>query len=345
MMQPRSSRDGRWKRARVLALVTLLGLLAVACGGDKPQTTLDPAGEYARDPDKLWDLVFYIAVAIFVIVEAVLVFAVVKFRHKPDRHAAQFHGNTKLEVVLTAVPAIILAAIAVPTVGQIFRLSEEPVGEYLNVEVQGRQFWWRFEYPDLGVVTANELHIPVGQDVRLALDGYDVVHNFWVPRLAGGEDVIPTRTNHILMKADEPDVYLGQCKEFCGESHSRMRIRVVAQTPEEFEAWIAEQQAEAEPAASSVAEGADIFSQTCTACHAVAGTENAPADDSALSGPNLTHFMSREMFAGNTFENNEDNLRRWIDNPPAMKPGATMPDYGLSEQQIEAVVAYLQTLE
>jgi cytochrome c oxidase subunit 2 len=158
--------------------------------------------------------------------------------------------------------------------------------------------------------------------------------------------VIPTRTNHILMKADEPDVYSGQCKEFCGDSHSRMRIRVVAQTPEEFDAWIQDQlQEAAAPSAGGAAEGAEIFSQTCTACHAVAGTEGAPDDDAALSGPNLTHLMSRERFGGNTFENTEDNLRRWIADPPAMKPGTTMPDYGLSDEQIDAVVTYLQTLE
>lgn len=344
-MQPRSSRGGRTVRTRVFALLALLAFTAVACGGGGPQSVLDPEGEYAREPDKLWNLVFWIAVVIFFVVEAVLVWAVVKFRHNPDRQAAQFHGNTKLEVILTAIPAIILAGVAIPTIGQIFNLSEEPVGDYVKVNVQGRQFWWRFEYPDLGIVTANELHIPVGQDVRLELDGYDVVHNFWVPRLAGGEDVIPTRTNYILMKADRPDVYLGQCKEFCGESHSRMRIRVIAQTPQEFDRWVAEQQEDAAQEQSGVAaEGAEIFNQTCTACHAVKGTANAPEDDSGLAGPNLTHFASREWFAGNIFENNEENLRRWIDDPPAMKPGATMPDYGLDEEQIDAVVAYLQTL-
>ena len=346
-MQPRRSRRGRWSRARVVALVGLLGLMALACAENAPQDTLDPAGEYAREPDKLWDLVFYIAVAIFVIVEAVLVYAVIKFRHKPDRHAAQFHGNTKLEVLLTAVPAIILAGIAIPTVGQIFDLAEEPPGDYLEVTVQGRQFWWRYEYPGLGIVTANELHIPVGQEVRVQLDGYDVNHSFWVPRLAGAEDIIPGRTNFLRLKADEPGVYSGQCKEFCGLSHSRMRIKVFADTQEEFDQWVEDQTAtaEAEPAGSLERQGAEIFANTCTACHAIDGTDAAPEDDSTLAGPNLTHFASRTTFAGVLFKNDAENLRNWIDNPPAMKPGATMPDYGLSSEEIDAVVAYLQTLE
>jgi cytochrome c oxidase subunit 2 len=193
--------------------------------------------------------------------------------------------------------------------------------------VQGRQFWWRYDYPGLGVVTAN--------------------HSFWVPRLAGAEDVIPGRTNYIRMQADEPGVYFGQCKEFCGLSHSRMRIKVFAHEQEEFDQWVEDQlaQAQAEPAGSLERQGAEIFNNTCTACHAVDGTESAPEDDSSLAGPNLTHFASRTTFAGAIFENTPENLRDWIDNPPAMKPGATMPDYGLSSEEIDAVVAYLQTLE
>lgn len=335
-------------RVRVIALVGLLSLVALACAGeDAPQNTLDPAGEYARDPDKLWNLVFIIAVIIFFIVEGVLVYAVLKFRHNPDRQAAQFHGNPKLEVLLTAIPAVILAGIAIPTVSQIFSLAEEPPGDYLNVTVQGRQFWWRYEYPGLGVVTANELHIPVDKDVRVKLDGYDVNHAFWVPRLAGAEDIVPGRTNFLRIKADEPGEYFGQCKEFCGLSHSRMRIKVIAQEQAEFDRWVEDQlaRAEAEPAGSLEREGAEIFANTCTACHAVNGTDAAPEDDSTLAGPNLTHFASRTTFAGALFENTPDNLRNWIDNPPAMKPGSTMPDYGLSGEQIDAVVAYLQTLE
>jgi cytochrome c oxidase subunit 2 len=346
-MQPRRSRRGRFERARVLALIGLLGLIALACAENAPQDALEPAGEYAREPDKLWDLVFAIAVVIFVIVEALLVFAVVKFRHRPERTAAQFHGNTKLEVILTAVPAIILAGIAIPTVGQIFDLAEEPPGDYLEVTVEGRQFWWRYEYPGLGVVTANELHIPVDHDIRVKLDGYDVNHSFWVPRLAGAEDVIPNRTNYIRMRADEPGTYLGQCKEFCGLSHSRMRIKVFAHEQEEFDQWVEDQlaEAQAQPSGSLEQQGAEIFNNTCTACHAVDGTEAAPEDDSTLAGPNLTHFASRTTFAGAIFENTPENLRDWIDNPPAMKPGSTMPDYGLSSEEIDAVVAYLQTLE
>ena len=345
MLSPRER--GGWKaRVRVVAFTGILGLVALACAEDAPQDALQPAGEYARDPDRLWDLTFFIAAVIFFIVEALLIYALVRFRHRPDRQAAQFHGNTKLEVILTAVPALILAGIAVPTVKEIFDLAEKPAGEFIDVNVEGRQFWWRYDYTDLGVVTANELHIPVGKDVRLTIEGHDVNHAFWVPRLAGAQDVIPGRTNFLRLKADEPGTYLGQCKEFCGLSHSRMRLRVIAQPQAEFDQWVKDQLEEAAEAAGSLEQqGAEIFSGVCVACHAIDGTESAPEDDEALEGPNLTHFASRDTFAGAIFENTPENLADWLRDPPAMKPGSKMPNYNLSQQEIDALVAYLQSLE
>lgn len=343
--------DGR--RARVLALLGLLALLAVACGGDKPQDTLDPAGPFAREPDELWDLTFGIAAAIFVIVEAVLVFALLRFRHKPGRKAAQFHGNTKLEILLTAVPTLILAGIAVPTIQSVFDLASVP-GNAMPVTVVAHQFWWQFDYPDQGFQTANELHIPTGRPVRIALEGAaadpvqptdsEVIHSFWVPRLAGTQDIVPGHTNYLLLQADRPGTYLGQCKEFCGLSHANMRFRVVAQEPADFAEWVSEQQ---QPASeqSTVAEGARLFQSgtfpdgpACAACHAL-----DPSVDAI--GPNLAHFASRETFAAATFETNEANLEAWLEDPAAVKPGARMPDLGLSPQQITALVAYLQSLE
>lgn len=332
-------------RGRRLLLGVALGVVSLvgsACAGTDagPQDFLSPEGPVARRADELWDLTFAIAVAIFVIVEAVLVFTIIKFRRKPGREAAQFHGNTKVEVVLTLIPALILAGLAVPTVKAIADLSERPEGA-LDITVTAKQFWWQYEYPDQQVMTANEMHVPTGQPVFLTLEGADVIHSFWIPKLTGKQDVVPGRTNHMQFVADEPGTYWGQCTEYCGLSHANMRLRVIAHEPEEFEQWVADQQQPAdEEVTGAAAEGQEIFMGTCVACHAIQGT-----DAQATTGPDLTHFASRETFAGAMFKNNTENLKRWIDNPPGVKPGAQMPDYGLSAQEIDAVVAYLQSLE
>jgi cytochrome c oxidase subunit 2 len=329
-----------------LCALAALAVVTSACANEAaPQDVLSPSGQFAREADRLWDIVFPIAVVIFFIVEGLLLYALFRFRRKPGREARQFHGNTRLEIVLTALPALILAGVAVPTVQTIFSQAEEPAGA-LQVEVEGRQFWWRFEYPELGVVTANELHIPVGQPVRLTIRGFDVIHSFWVPRLAGTIDVVPGRVNHLTIQADEPGEYWGQCKEFCGLSHGNMRLRVIAQSEQDFLAWVSDQQLDAQPPSGAAAQrGLELFQQTCTSCHAVAGLPNTPADDRGLVGPNLTHFSSRRTFAGALLENNDANLRAWLDNPPAIKPGSVMPDYNLTPEQIDDLIAYLRTLE
>ena len=352
-MTNRTARD----RAILIVAVVALGLLGSACAQDAPQDVFQASGRNARKADELWNLVFPIAVAVFVIVEGLLVFAVIKYRHKPGREAAQFHGNTKLEVVLTAVPALILAFISIPTVRTIFDLAEEPTGA-LTVKVIGHQFWWEYQYPDLGIVTANELRIPTGQPVLLDLEGAtsdrvfpnerEVIHSFWVPRLAGSQDIIPGRNASLVLEADEPDTYFGQCKEYCGLSHANMRLRVIAETPADFQAWVSARQQPAEEGFDTqVAEGAQLFqegadniSQPCSSCHSVDATQPAPD-----VGPNLGGFASRQSFAGAMFENNEENLVRWLEDPDAVKPGARMPDVGLTQEQIDSIIAYLQTLE
>jgi cytochrome c oxidase subunit 2 len=185
--------------------------------------------------------------------------------------------------------------------------------------------------------------------------GDDVIHSFWVPQLAGKQDVVPGRTNHLVLEADRPGTYTGQCAEFCGLSHAYMRFKVVAQTPSEFDAWVREQQANAAvPAEGSLAaQGQDLFSgvagpQTgwCIACHAVQGLKDANGNPVVQNGgPNLTHLMSRDCFAGCIFAMNQADLERWLKDPPEVKPGSWMPDYGLSDQQVRALVAYLMTLK
>lgn len=341
------------RRAVFGALLVIVALATSGCEDVRPQDALDPAGPYARQSDDLWNLTLGIATVVFIIVEGALVFALFKFRHKPGRTAAQFHGNTKLEILLTAIPALILAGLAVPTVRTIFDLSRKP-SDALQVTVVGHQFWWEYQYTDLGFKTANELYIPVGQDVELTLSGAtdnglgdpEVVHNFWIPRIsAGGQDIIPGRANFLKLNADEEGTYLGQCKEYCGLSHANMKIVARAVPKTDFDRWAQEQAAPpADGLTGDAAAGQKLFTSPegqCANCHAVdPGLEAQPS-----IGPNLAHFASRETFAGAAFENNTEELSNWLRDPPAMKPGSRMPDYGLSEDQIQDLVAYLQSLK
>jgi len=373
------------KLVRLVPGGVALALLAVACAPHATQDTLKPAGPYAQKIDNLFKPVFWIATAIFVIVEGTLVVFLIRYRHRKGHRGIppQVHGNQRLEIAWTIVPALILVGVAVPTVSTIYDLARKPTGRVLEVNVIGHQWWWEFDYPSLHVITANELHIPVGEPVYTSLcaagTGYhdvpapsscqtggpkgqppaavgnDVIHSFWVPELAGKQDVVPGRTNHVILQADHPGVYTGQCAEFCGLSHAYMRLKVVAQTPSDFDAWVREQLANAVvPAGGSLAaQGQDLFSGVagagtgwCIACHAVQGlktSSGAPASQNG--GPNLTHLMSRDCFAGCIFTMSQANLERWLRNPPAVKPGSWMPDYGLTDQQVRALVAYLMTLK
>jgi cytochrome c oxidase subunit II len=329
------------RRAVRAALFGALALLP-GCAEDAPQDFLKPEGPIARRIDELWDITFLIAAIIFVIVEGFLVFALFKFRERPGREAAQFHGNTKVEILLTVVPALILAGLAVPTVATVMDLSRKPAGDVLEIRVVARQFWWEYQYTDLDLVTANEMHVPVDRPVYLTLEGDDVIHSFWIPKLTGKQDVIPGRVNNMQFIAEEPDrEYWGQCTEYCGLSHGNMRLRVLTHTPEDFDSWVDDQAADAKsPTDSLAAEGEKLFLEgECVNCHAIRGTEAQ-----ATTAPDLTHFATRNTFAGAMFENNTENLAAWLRDPPAMKPGSKMPDYGLSEDEIDALVAYMQSL-
>lgn len=330
-----------------LALGLLLAglLLLAACAPDAPQDALRPEGPIARLEDRLWDLTFGVAVAIFFLVEGALLFAVIKFRQRSPRESpVQVHHNTKLEIAWTVAPFLLLAALAVPTVAAIFDLARKPSGEVLDVEVIAHQWWWEYKYPDLGVVTANEMHIPAGKPVFLTLRSEDVIHSFWVPRLAGKQDVVPGRVNNLAIQADRPGEYFGQCAEFCGLSHANMRLRVFAHTADDFDVWVADQRRTALPALGLAAEGERLFLEgQCAGCHTINGTTAA-----GTVGPNLTHFAGRTTFAAAMFDRNRENLTRWLRDAPALKPGAKMPSgvrqMGLSENDILALIAYLETL-
>lgn len=342
-------RNGR--RARLLAGGLSIGLLVLvtACAKQAPQDTIGNfGGPVARKEFNLFQPVFWIATAIFFIVEGALVFAVIKFRARSDRDVpVQVHGNKILEVTWTIIPALILFGIAIPTVGTIFSVAGTPTGpDVVKVEVVARQWWWEYKYTDIGIVTANELHIPLDKPVFLTLHSIDVIHSFWVPRLAGKQDIIPGRTNHLTIEADTPGTYLGQCAEFCALSHANMRLRVIAESQASFEAWVAHQKENALRAADPlVARGRDLFMKNqCIFCHTVRGE---PAN--GKTGPDLTHVAQRTTFAGATFDFTTENLIAWVTDAPGIKPGSKMGrgilDYKLTAEDIRAIVAYLQTLK
>jgi cytochrome c oxidase subunit II len=341
------------RRFRVTAPLSLLLTGLAGCGGVErfPQTWAEPRSDFAESIWALQQLVNVLGVAVGLIVFAIIAVILVKFRYRPDApEPEQVHGNTRLELAWTLIPALLIAVIAVPTVQVIFETQAEPPEDALVVEAIGWQWWWEFRYPMGGdtVVTANEIHVPTGRPIVVNIRSADVVHNFWVPQMGGKRYAIPGRVNSIIFTTNEPGVYLGQCAEFCGESHALMKKRLIAHTPEGFDEWLRNEASPAiEPspllpaADSAIVLGRQLTVQgACAGCHIVRGT---PAQFGRL-GPDLTHFARRTTLASAIADNNAQNLAAWIHDPQAMKPGALMPSLGLSEQEVAYIVAYLQTL-
>ena len=246
-------RTTRWRTITaalvVVALVVVVGTLSADPNPQYPQSTLSPRGDFAHMVDELYRTTLFWAVIVFVLVEGALVFTIFKFRGKPDDpQPKQVHGNTAIEIVWTVIPALVLALIAVPTVKTIFKTYELPKGsDVLQVEVIGHQFWWEFRYPQLGLITAGELHVPVNRPVALKMITRDVVHSFWIPQLAAKRDVFSNRTTALYFTAQEPGNYPGQCAEFCGIQHGRMAFHVVASSAGDFDAYVARMQATGAP--------------------------------------------------------------------------------------------------
>jgi cytochrome c oxidase subunit II len=335
-------RNARNPRNIWIALVVGVGLVMTACAKHAPQTTLKPEGPVGRKIDSLFHLTFWIAAGVFVLVEFGIVYLIWRYRHRDDRpEPVQVHGNTRLEITWTVLPAILLLFVAVPTFRTIFQLAETPK-DPIQVTVTGHQFWWQYDYPQYGITTANEVHMPTGRNIEFTVKSDDVIHSFWIPRLSGKHDAEPGRVARISMSADKPGVYLGQCAEFCGLSHANMRLRAFAQTPDDFDKWVAAQKTQAAtPAPGTPAgDGYTLFSvKGCAGCHTVAGVSTG------MVGPNLTHVYSRSAFAGDTFDMTPDNLRMWLHDPPGVKPGSKMPNLNLSSAEITNLIAYLQTLK
>ncbi|MGQ0744673.1 MAG: cytochrome c oxidase subunit II [Acidimicrobiales bacterium] len=343
MSSPRPARRRATVTRLVPASLVLLGLSA--CAKVAPQSTLEPKGPISRQIDNLIDPVFMVAGVVFVLVQALVVIAMFKFRDRGQaEEPEQIHGSTKLEIAWTLVPALILAVIAVPTIKVIFDMSRPAGADALRVTVIGHQYWWEYQYEESGVVSANELVIPAGRPVELTLESVDVIHSYWIPALAGKTDVIPGRTNRMMVEADAPGEYPGQCTEFCGTSHANMRNVAVALSAADFAQWEASQTEGpvAPEEGSEAAEGLAVYSNRgCATCHAIEGISDGKI------GPNLTHFASRGTFAGSIFETNEENLRKWLADPQGVKPGNQMiiPGAPLNDSEIDQLIAYLESLQ
>ena len=332
----------------LLLLPFLLGALFVIAGCDHEgaRSTIAPVSDFGRSIQNIYVQIFWWTVGIFIVVESILLYAILKYRVKtgsPSHETPeQVHGHTGVEIAWTILPAVILVLIAIPTIRTIFAIAAEPPANALQIKVSGQQWFWHFEYPDLGIRTANELHVPLGRPVSIALHSNDVIHSFWVPRIGGKRDLVPGRTNRISFTADKAGYYPGQCAEFCGDSHALMRMDLIVDRPEEFERWVEAQKepavAPTEPLAS---EGATAFLSTgCIACHRIAGT---PAQSPV--GPDLTHVGSRMHLASGILKNTPENMARWIRDPQSVKPGAKMVKLPVTDEQVKAIVAYLQGLK
>lgn len=332
--------------------VLALGAVVVfaACSGDSyPQSTLHPISDQTATIDGLYRQVFAWAVLVFVVVQTTLIVTLIRFRNRPGAaEPRQIHGSTLVEITWTLAPAAIIVAIAVPTIRTIFRVSgaHEPPNA-LEVEVIGHQWWWEFRYPQLGFVTANELHVVQGRPVALTISSADVIHSFWAPKLSGKRDAMPGRHTNLVFTPDTVGTFMGQCAEYCGESHANMRLRVVVQTPEGFNGWAAGQAAVPTPPDSTdalVLAGAEAFKKirqpgnhSCIACHTIAGVSGG------VLGPNLTHVGSRSTIAAGVLPNDSASLARWLRDPAAIKPGSLMPTIDLTDQEIAALTAYLRS--
>jgi cytochrome c oxidase subunit 2 len=370
-------RNARWRSLAGVVVPLVALLLVVGCGPveNYPQTTLAPKSDFARMIDDIYRVEYYLALLVFVLVEAALLYVIFRFRGKPtDPEPEQIHGNTMVEVIWTAIPALVLAALAVPTVKTIFRTYEVPAdGNELQVDVIGHQWWWEFRYPQYGLVTANELHVPTGRTVSLRMVTQDVLHSFWLPQFAAKRDVFQNRTNTLWFKAETAGEYPGACAEFCGIQHGRMDFIVIADEPTAFEAYLGRLKASAPlaagapapadsvpadtaagptaqaggtttttlgaatPALADTTEGAQLFLQKgCIGCHSLDATKPMGV------GPNLAGVGTRTKIAAGWLENTDANLQKWIQHPQEVKTGVLMPNLGLTDAEAQALVAYLR---
>ena len=346
----------RFPRFRPTILtVMLLAAVWLSSACSSRLNTFEARSDSAKQILDLYVLVIIVSSVVGAAVLLAMLWLMIKYRARPGGVAKQIHGNTKLEVTWTIAPILLILTIAIPTMFWIAGTAEDPDDDALQVTAIGHQWWFEFQYPGLGpdggdLVTANELHVPIGRDIVVTLESDDVIHSFWVPKLVGKTDMIPGRINTLeTFKPTDIGLYYGQCVEFCGSAHALMQFRVHVDSQGDFDRWTAGFSAgpKASEAGTPAARGEVLFA-TCAACHSIQGTTAAGA-----IGPDLTLFGERTTVGAGILDNTDENLRAWIKDVRALKPipkeGLFMPTFAdaLSDDDIAAIAAYLnnQTLD
>jgi len=357
MSDPSKGVDWRAILGRAAGILVLLagvffaaGLCLASTPADHSVPSIfDPHSTPAESIRRLSHFVLGVTGLIFLVVFGLLSYVMVKFRRRgaeAGREPAQVYGSTQIEVAWTVIPVLIVAVLFAATARVIHAVQDAPKpAEAVEVTAIGHQFWWEFRYPKLGIVTANELHVPVSDPAHptptfLKLLSSDTDHSFWVPQLAGKTDLIPNHPNETWLDPRDTGLFLGQCAQYCGTQHAKMLLRVYVDTPEDFNTWVRAQQQPANQDEKEAA-GRHVFETTaCVNCHGIGGTNGT-----GRFGPDLTHMMSRRTIASGAAENTPDNLRLWIQNPDAIKPGSLMPAMKLNDADLDALVRYLETLQ
>jgi cytochrome c oxidase subunit 2 len=370
---------------RAIASALAFACCALSARASLPASIFAPHSTPAREEHQLALFVLGISLLIFLGVSILLTYSILKFRARPndDTEPPQVFGSMQIELSWTIIPILIIVVLFLGTARVLFSVQDaKKPANALDLVVIGHQFWWEYRYPQYNVVAANELHIPVSpQDAPrptfMKLTSADVIHSFWVPQLGGKTDLLPNRVNEMWIDPHTPGVYIGQCAQFCGAQHAKMLLRLSVDTPEDFDAWIKNQQrrqtelAQAQVAMASVpnpgnqskgpppnspptvlpAEAPDnainahngqiVFEQqACINCHAVSGTMA-----NGRYGPDLTHLMSRQTLGSGAMANTPENLLGWIADPSTFKPGCLMPAMHLNDRQNAQITAYLLTLK
>ena len=341
----------------LVLLGTAPGVMAQAAGSDLPMRRVaDMFKPLSRPAEMIHDvsvLAFWICGIIFIIVAGLLVYIIIRFGHydKDDNHEPpQIYGSKSIELAWTVIPIIITVVLILVTSRTIGEIQNQKMpDDALKIRVVGHQWWWEIHYPDLGIITANEVHIPVSsrdaakaRPTHLELQSADVIHSFWVPQLAGKTDMVPNRTNDLWFDPYETGVYFGNCAEYCGTQHAHMLIRVVVDTPENFQKWVASQKAPvAAPQTADQVEGQRLFfANSCINCHTVGDTLAK-----GVFGPDLTKLMTRQTIGAGVAPLTNENLQAWVRDPQNLKVGCLMPDMQLHDKEVTAIADYLETLK
>jgi cytochrome c oxidase subunit 2 len=323
------------------------GLLLVGYTGcQAPPDSFAPVSAQGHSIADLFGVAMLLSLLVLVLVVGLLAYILLRYRERPEDGApSQTEGNRNLEIAWTVAPTLLLVVLFVLTVRTMNAVDDPPAAtpaSPLRIRVIGRQWWWEYRYPDLGVITANELHVPVGKPTRLEIEAADVVHSFWVPRFGWKVDAIPGKTNTMSVTLGDAGVYDGTCAEFCGTQHAWMRIRAIADPPDRFDEWIRQQRRPAaQPQEATVRAGEEVFLRhTCESCHAIDGTSAK-----GRVGPDLTHLGSRSTLGAGVVSNTPENLRDWVRDAKATKPGVLMPSFNLSNAELQSLVSYLEGLK